>query len=319
MQPEYPKISIVTPSYNQGQYLEQTILSVIGQNYPNLEYIIIDGGSTDNSVEIIKRYADKISYWISEKDKGQSDALNKGLQKCTGEIFNWINSDDYFEPGSLFKVAEHFSLNQDTDILCGWCGYFESETGTQTFIHRSELFESTEHTLLQQRINQPASFYKLSVIETLGGINTDLHYVMDLELWFRYLARFGQKNIFLTEDMYAHFRLHDASKTVQVQPKFREEEKQVWHQLLSSLKVNRNMLSFFSTEKKDDPGYVWHCDAIGREKITALICDKYFFDFYKVKNYPASRFAFLEQLKKGKLSFNKMYLGMFRNLFLKRS
>ena len=91
----YPKISIVTPSFNQGQYIEQTILSVIGQDYPNLEYIIIDGGSSDNTVEIIKKYADKIIYWISDPDNGQSDALNKGLAKCTGEIFNWINSEDY--------------------------------------------------------------------------------------------------------------------------------------------------------------------------------------------------------------------------------
>src|SRR3990172_6693239 len=105
----YPKISIVTPSFNQDQYLEETILSVINQNYPDLEYIIIDGGSTDNSIDIIKKYEKHLTFWVSEKDKGQCDAINKGLKKCTGDIFNWLNSDDHYFPGTLQKVAESFS------------------------------------------------------------------------------------------------------------------------------------------------------------------------------------------------------------------
>src|ERR1700733_14532761 len=105
MEKIYPKISIVTPSYNKGQYIEQTIQSVLDQNYPNLEYIIIDGGSTDNTIEIIEKYAPYLKYWVSEKDKGQANAINKGLQYCTGEIFNWLNSDDYLEPDSLEKIA----------------------------------------------------------------------------------------------------------------------------------------------------------------------------------------------------------------------
>ncbi len=99
----YPKISIVTPSYNQGQYLEKTIESILSQNYPNLELIIIDGGSTDESINILRRYENRISFWVSEPDNGQADAINKGLKKTTGEIFNWLNSDDYLEPGALFK------------------------------------------------------------------------------------------------------------------------------------------------------------------------------------------------------------------------
>src|SRR6056297_3391010 len=101
-----PKISIVTPSFNQGKFLEKTIKSVIDQNYPHLEYIIIDGGSTDSSLNIIKKYEKHLDYWISEPDRGQSHAINKGLNYCSGQIFNWINSDDYLEPGALFKVAE---------------------------------------------------------------------------------------------------------------------------------------------------------------------------------------------------------------------
>ena len=115
----YPKISIVTPSFNQGKYIEQTIQSVLDQDYPNLEYIIIDGGSTDETVEIIKKYEHKIHYWVSEPDKGQTDGINKGFAKCTGEIFNWINSDDYYEPGTFYKLAKLFTEHPYVDVVCG--------------------------------------------------------------------------------------------------------------------------------------------------------------------------------------------------------
>src|SRR5688572_2633651 len=134
VQKKYPKISIITPSYNQGEYIEKTILSVLEQNYPNLEYIIIDGGSTDNSTEIIRKYADRITYWISEPDKGQSDAINKGLKLATGDIVNWLNSDDYYEPGALFKVAEAFN-NPEVNVFAGRSHLF---TGVDTIVYDSQ-------------------------------------------------------------------------------------------------------------------------------------------------------------------------------------
>ncbi|MEI9912662.1 MAG: glycosyltransferase family 2 protein [Bacteroidota bacterium] len=106
-----PGITIITPSFNQGRFIEETILSVIEQGYPNLEYIIMDGGSKDETVEVIKKYNSRISYWVSEKDNGQSDAINKGLHKATGDIINWINSDDQLVPGSLWIIAQHFIDN----------------------------------------------------------------------------------------------------------------------------------------------------------------------------------------------------------------
>src|SRR4051812_42913167 len=124
--PLFPKISIVTPSFNQGQYIEQTILSIINQGYPNLEYIIIDGGSTDNTFDIIKKYEKHITYWVSEADDGQSNALNKGLAKCTGDIFNWINSDDYLEQGTLFLIADIFNQDPATSLICGFGSIFNS-------------------------------------------------------------------------------------------------------------------------------------------------------------------------------------------------
>jgi glycosyltransferase involved in cell wall biosynthesis len=135
----WPKISIVTPSFNQGQYIEETILSVLSQNYPNLEYIIIDGGSTDDTVEIIKKYESRITYWVSEPDRGQSHAINKGLQKCTGEIFNWLNSDDWYMPGALFDVANAFRINSRAQFVSGYENHVEQSgminLHTGTFIN----------------------------------------------------------------------------------------------------------------------------------------------------------------------------------------
>ena len=283
-----------------------------------MEYIIIDGGSTDNTVDIIKKYADKITYWVSEPDKGQSDALNKGLQKCTGEILNWINSDDYFEEGSLFKIAQYFTDHPQTELLCGYCSYFESETLQQISLHRSEIFKTLEETLVQQKINQPASFYKLPIIEALGGINTDLHYCMDLDLWLRYLVQYGQKNMLLVEDLFAHFRLHDESKTVLLQVKFREEEKLLWFHLLSTLKVSKHVIDFFSVDKTYTDKMVWKFNAVNKTTMVEFICGKYFFDFYRMKKYAASKFAYWNQLRAGKLKLQQPYVGIFYNLFIKR-
>ena len=122
--PSVPKISVITPSYNQGKFLEQTILSVIEQDYTNVELIIIDGGSTDNSVDVIRQYENVIAYWVSEPDRGQAHAINKGLAKCTGDIFNWINSDDYLEPGALQEIGTQFANNPDTNIVCGYTRCF---------------------------------------------------------------------------------------------------------------------------------------------------------------------------------------------------
>src|SRR6266513_4869973 len=114
-----PRISIITPSFNQAQFLEETILSVLNQRYPNLEYIVIDGGSTDGCVDVIKRYEDRLAFWVSEPDRGQPHAINKGLAKATGEIVAFINSDDVYLPGALSTVASHFIESPERGWLCG--------------------------------------------------------------------------------------------------------------------------------------------------------------------------------------------------------
>src|SRR5258706_6083465 len=117
----FPRISIVTPSFNQAAYVDATIRSVLDQRYPNLEYIVVDGGSTDGSVDIIRRYEDRLTYWVSEPDRGQADAINKGLARATGEIRAYLNSDDLYLPGALLRVAAEYRAHPDADIICGVC------------------------------------------------------------------------------------------------------------------------------------------------------------------------------------------------------
>jgi glycosyltransferase involved in cell wall biosynthesis len=179
----WPKISIVTPSFNQGQFIEETIRSVLLQGYPNLEYIIIDGGSTDGSVEIIKKYEPWLAYWVSEKDNGQSEAINKGFKKAHGEIIAWLNSDDLLMPRAIQTAAQYFLNNPQVDLLYGSArilGDGERELGTwrsRDFDFRALLYEDF--------ICQPASFFRSRAFTMVGGLRTDLHYAFDYDLWLR--------------------------------------------------------------------------------------------------------------------------------------
>ena len=206
-----PKISIITPSFNQGQFIEETIRSVLLQGYPNLEYIIIDGGSTDETHEIIKKYSDFITYWVSEPDEGQSHAINKGLKQATGEVFNWLNSDDFYLPNALLCVGQHFAEHQDTYILGGqlWVQFINGKRLQNEGI----VVENTvEETLSSRHFCQPSTFFRLSIVKLLG-IQSDLFFCMDLELWVNYLAHFEHKGIVKTRDFLAVFRIHKAAKT----------------------------------------------------------------------------------------------------------
>jgi glycosyltransferase involved in cell wall biosynthesis len=311
----HPKISIVTPSFNQGQYIEQTILSIIGQDYPNLEYIIIDGGSTDNTVEIIKKYADRITYWVSEPDKGQSDAINKGLAKCTGEIFNWINSDDYLEPGALLTIAEAFN-NPNTDIVCGYTSIFEGNVEKEIMKLRTTIYNNVEATLVQQRINQPAMFYRLSILKNLGGINTNLHYVMDLELWFRYLCHKGQDKMTFKNDLFAHFRVHDSSKTVAYEERFRAEEKAIWYYMVSILKTNKLWVLLFQSEWVYKPLKPWKFNLLSCKQLEIELSQRYLYPVFKSGNKLLGRFSFFTLFISGRIPVNFQNIAMFVKLFI---
>ncbi|WP_439883024.1 glycosyltransferase family 2 protein [Pontibacter sp. MBLB2868] len=210
---DWPKITIITPSYNQGQYIEQTILSVLDQSYPNLEYIIIDGGSTDQTLEIIKKYEDLITYWVSELDRGQSHAINKGLEKCTGDIINWLNSDDWLLPGTLHKVASAFQTNQDVMVVSG----YENHVWPDGHVELSEgtyLRNTLEETIELCQIDQPSTFFRASAFKAITPVPEDMHYIMDGELWVRFLLMYGQKRFLKLPVALVNFRYHENSKTI---------------------------------------------------------------------------------------------------------
>lgn len=209
---KWPKISIITPSYNQGHFIEETILSVVNQNYPNLEFIIIDGGSDDNTVDVIKKYEDKIRFWSSEKDQGQSDAINKGLNISTGDILAYLNSDDIYYPGTLLKVASLFLTTQNEDLLIiGDCKYGHN-LSTITEYDAPDCPTDLFAALLKDGIcPQPSTFWTKSAIKEDFRFNSNLNFCMDQEFWLKLIYK-GYKIRRIYEPL-SFFRLHDKSKT----------------------------------------------------------------------------------------------------------
>ncbi|KAF3889681.1 MULTISPECIES: glycosyltransferase family 2 protein [Nostocales] len=186
---EWSRISIVTPNYNYGHFLEETIRSVLLQGYPNLEYIITDGGSTDGSLEVIEKYAQWLAYYVSEKDKGQSDAINKGFQKATGEIYAWLNSDDVFCQNTLLEIGLFWSNNTNCHFLTG-DGYFFS---IENCSEKIEYYVKAQNYSLQdlfeyhhdKYLPQPSVFFSQHIFHQLNGLDVSLSYAMDLDYWLR--------------------------------------------------------------------------------------------------------------------------------------
>ncbi len=204
-----PKISIVTPSFNQGRFLEETILSVLNQRYPNLEYIVIDGGSTDESVDIIRRYENRLTYWISEKDNGQVPAINKGLEQATGDIFAFINSDDVYLPGAFAAVAEYFENYPECEWVCGDTMMFGD--GYATELMQTVVPRSAAHCLSwAYSAAQPGHFWKRELVE--GGFDESWPYDFDHDLYVRLLLT-GHSCEHMPLPV-AAYRLHAVSKTV---------------------------------------------------------------------------------------------------------
>ena len=217
---QYPTISIITPSFNQGAFIEETILSVISQKYPNIQYIIIDGGSTDNTVDIIRKFEDKIYYWVSEPDKGQPDAINKGLKKATGEIIAFINSDDYYEPGAFDFVAKQYLAGNQWII--GGVQNFRIETG-ETYHVTQKADTNLFHWLLRVNQNhQPGNFWSRNVFDKVGFMDETLHYSFDWDYWLRFISH-GFEPFVYEQWIAARFRLHNESKTVKYWSRFNQE------------------------------------------------------------------------------------------------
>ncbi len=214
----WPRISIVTPSFTPAAFIEETIRSVLLQGYPELEFIIIDGGSTDGSVEIIRRYEPWLTWWVSEKDRGQSHALNKGLARATGYIVNWLNSDDVYEPGALAAIAQAF-LSQEAPVVYANCFFWTSGTVEMVPMVPTRLdFEVLMHRKGPGHVPpQPGVFFLRQLLEEVGPLDESLHYAMDYDLWLRLARRW---RFYHLDRFVARYRFHEASKTGQGWEKF---------------------------------------------------------------------------------------------------
>jgi len=205
-----PKVSIVTPSFNQAPFLEATIQSVLSQDYPNLEYIIIDGGSTDGSVEIIRKYQDRLAYWVSEPDKGQTDAINKGFNLATGDILAWLNSDDTYEPGAVKKAVAALIKNPDASMVYGDANFINAEGRV---IGRFPAAQ-TDHRRLRQgyvHIPQQAAFFRAEYWHQVAPLDSSFFFAMDYDLWVRLSAL--APLVYLPE-VWANFRMHGDAKSI---------------------------------------------------------------------------------------------------------
>ena len=200
-------VSIVTPSYNQARYLEATIQSVLAQDYARIEYIVMDGASSDGSVEIIKKYESRLAYWTSEKDNGQADAINKGLSRANGEILAWLNSDDFYLPNTISAAVKIFEENPDVVMLYGDMLAVDEHGKTINLLKYRQL--SLEDLLCFQIIGQPAVFFRRAAYEKTGGLDTTFHFLLDHHLWIR-LAQQGK--ILHVPQTWAAARYHAEAK-----------------------------------------------------------------------------------------------------------
>jgi len=208
---QYPPITLVTPSFNQGEFLEETIRSILSQGYPNLEYFVVDGGSTDDSVRIIQKYADRITWWDSEKDRGQTDALIKGFSRASGDVLGWINSDDLLEPGALKAVSEAWS-NVPGSLIAGNVKLFSDSPDSDRLLRPRNLNFADMVRLWKRKFffSQPGVFFPRQGYVQAGGLDVNLPYCMDYDLVIR-LSRICP--VIYLDQVLARARQHPASKT----------------------------------------------------------------------------------------------------------
>jgi glycosyltransferase involved in cell wall biosynthesis len=205
-----PLVSIITPSFNQAQFLEKTIRSVLEQDYPRIEYIIVDGGSTDGSVDVIKKYEDKIAWWVSEQDKGQTDAINKGFNRATGEIFAWLNSDDTYNPQAVGQAVKYLIENRDVAMVYADCNFINEDNKVIGKFNSAQ----TDYRRLREgyvHIPQQTMFFRAKYWQELGPLDPSFYFAMDYDLWTRIASKAPIK--YLAGQTWANFRIHTTSKT----------------------------------------------------------------------------------------------------------
>lgn len=224
-----PSVSIVTPAYNAMPYLKATIESIRSQEYPDLEHIVMDGGSKDGTCELLRQYPE--INWVSEKDRGQSHALNKGFELAKGDIIGWLNADDIYEPDAILTAVEYLEQHPEVDLVCSDLKIID-EDGQYVGVTYSTDFR-VEDLLFENKIKQPTVFMRRQVIDRLKGVDEQYHYVMDREFWLR-VGMSGFKMHYLEGKIFASFRLCKGTKSFEGTPKFRDE----WFAVLQKVKAD---------------------------------------------------------------------------------
>ena len=207
---DQPLVSIVTPSFNQARYIEATIRSVLSQDYPQIEYLIVDGGSTDGTVEIIRKYAGRLAWWVSEQDQGQTEAINKGFGRAQGQILAWLNSDDTYEPGAVSAAVKYLLDHPDVGMVYGDCNFIDEDGRVIGKFGSAQ----TDYRLLRRgyvHIPQQTMFFRAEWWKQVGPLDPSFYFAMDYDLWTRLSARTELKYVPQT---WANFRLHGAGKTI---------------------------------------------------------------------------------------------------------
>ncbi len=236
-----PLVSIITPSYNQAEFLESAMLSVLNQNYPNLEYIVIDGNSTDGSQEIIQKYAGQLFWWLSENDDGQADAFNKGLQHANGKYIGWLNSDDLLLSGCIQEAVSIFESNPELGFVFGDVQSI-NQNGDITNIMRYGDWQIAD--LMQFKIiGQPAVFMRRDLLEDVGGLDTSYHFLLDHQLWLNLSAKAPIK---YSKRLWAAARFHASAKNVALASKFGKEA----YRLVEWMQTNPEFQPYFKQNQK---------------------------------------------------------------------
>lgn len=239
----FPKISIVIPSFNQGSFIEDTLLSVISQNYPNLELIVIDGGSTDQTVDILKKFNPEIFYWVSEPDHGQTHALVKGFEMATGEIFGWLCSDDLHEPNTLKDVANYFCSHPKARVVYGDCSLIDFY-GKPVRPLREIPFNRFIWLYSHNYIPQPSTFWKANLYSKVGGLDLGFEIAMDGDLWIRFAK---ETEIHHLGKFLSRFRKYPEQKNFAFREITTQEYDRIRRGIIGSeSKTKRKILSYFA-------------------------------------------------------------------------
>jgi glycosyltransferase involved in cell wall biosynthesis len=292
-------VSIITPSYNQAQFIEETINSVLANQEANVEYIIIDGGSSDDSVSVIKKHEEAIDYWVSEKDHGQSHAINKGLKKATGNIINWLNSDDYYELDALKKVEMLFEIG--TTGVGGKSRLFNSR-GTIKMSKGTDVYlNNLAKTMGWARIDQPETFFSKVAWDKVGLLNENLHYCMDREWWIRYLYHFGLDGFKKSDCTLVNFRIHDDSKTTTSQPGFFREHHSIFH-IIGGIADRLEACKMIANALDIDQGLETEIRSWTNKELAGEV-----FDYYLLKS--ADEFYAANQFKTAQLFLDEIELS----------